>query len=111
MSPARLPDLLPGCRWWCPDGIGECARFADRARRHRGGRGLVDHRGRGELRGPSRDGAMVRAHLRDLEDGYAAAPADTRDDVATRIVDTSLRFGVLCRFTAYVASELRTAAW
>jgi len=48
----------------------------------------------------------ARAHLRDLEDRYVvgiAAPAD----LERRIVETSLRFGVLCRFTAYVAVDPR----
>ncbi|MFI1990232.1 VIT domain-containing protein [Actinoplanes sp. NPDC020271] len=45
----------------------------------------------------------ARARLRDLEDAYAAG------DLALepQIVDTSLRFGVLCRFTAYVAVDER----
>ncbi|EUA89168.1 conserved membrane domain protein, partial [Mycobacterium ulcerans str. Harvey] len=74
---------------------------------HRGGRDWSITVAAESCAVPAVTAQWVRAHLRDLEDGYAAAPADTRDDVATRIVDTSLRFGVLCRFTAYVASELR----
>ncbi len=48
----------------------------------------------------------VRAHLRDLEDRYAVGGAD---DLEQRIVQTSLRFGVLCRFTAFVAVDSRVA--
>jgi Ca-activated chloride channel family protein len=44
----------------------------------------------------------ARSHLRDLEDGYAAHGGD-----AQRIVATSLRFGVLCRFTAWLAVDTR----
>ncbi|GAA5188832.1 hypothetical protein GCM10023322_40410 [Rugosimonospora acidiphila] len=45
-----------------------------------------------------------RAHLRDLEDRYTV----TADGALEReIVATSLRFGVLCRFTAYVAVDAR----
>src|SRR5439155_2009316 len=47
----------------------------------------------------------ARAHLRDLEDRYVAGAAST--DLERRIVATSLRFGVLCRFTAYVAVDSR----
>lgn len=46
----------------------------------------------------------ARAHLRDLEDRYTVGGAD---DLERRIVETSLRFGVLCRFTAFVAVDSR----
>jgi Ca-activated chloride channel homolog len=48
----------------------------------------------------------ARAHLRDLEDRYATDPSPDRD-LERRIVDTSLRFGVLCRFTAFVAADVQ----
>ncbi|NKZ02748.1 VIT domain-containing protein [Actinomadura latina] len=46
----------------------------------------------------------ARAHLRDLEDRYTTGGADGLEQ---RIVETSLRFGVLCRFTAFVAVDSR----
>ncbi|PZS30625.1 MAG: trypsin [Pseudonocardiales bacterium] len=46
----------------------------------------------------------ARATLRDLEDAYASAPSEKLE---RRIVTTSLRFGVLCRFTAFVALDSR----
>jgi Ca-activated chloride channel homolog len=46
----------------------------------------------------------ARATLRDLEDSYASAPSEPLEQ---RIVSTSLRFGVLCRFTAFVALDSR----
>ncbi|REE97925.1 VIT domain-containing protein [Thermomonospora umbrina] len=49
----------------------------------------------------------ARAHLRDLEDRYAVIGTS---DLERRIVDTSLRFNVLCRFTAFVAVDSRVAA-
>jgi Ca-activated chloride channel family protein len=53
----------------------------------------------------------ARSHLRELEDRYAAAPGRTAcEELEKRIVATSLRFGVLCRFTAYVAIDSRVAA-
>ncbi len=56
---------------------------------------------------PAITAQWARAHLRDLEDRYASASdgqtSGSTEDMAQRIVDTSLRFGVLCRFTAYVA--------
>jgi hypothetical protein len=55
---------------------------------------------------PSLTATWARAHLRDLEDGYATDPAPDRE-LERRIVETSLRFGVLCRFTAFVAADVR----
>jgi Ca-activated chloride channel homolog len=48
----------------------------------------------------------ARAHLRDLEDRYATEPAPDRE-LERRIVDVSLRFKVLCRFTAFVAADVQ----
>jgi Ca-activated chloride channel family protein len=48
----------------------------------------------------------ARAHLRDLEDAYAAEP-EQPEALEQRIVRTSLQFGVLCRFTAFVAVDER----
>jgi Ca-activated chloride channel family protein len=48
----------------------------------------------------------ARAHLRDLEDRYATDPTPDRE-LERRIVETSLRFGVLCRFTAFVAADVQ----
>jgi Uncharacterized protein containing a von Willebrand factor type A (vWA) domain len=50
----------------------------------------------------------ARAHLRDLEDRYASLPYGMGgDDLERTIVATSLRYGVLCRFTAWVAVDER----
>ncbi|MFI0486005.1 VIT domain-containing protein [Actinomadura sp. 9N215] len=53
---------------------------------------------------PAATSIWARAHLRELEDRYTARGLD---DLEQRIVDTSLRFGVLCRFTAFVAVDSR----
>src|SRR5690606_1957361 len=47
-----------------------------------------------------------RARLRDLEDRYDSGERDLERE----IVETSLRFGVLCRFTAFVAVDSRVVA-
>jgi Ca-activated chloride channel homolog len=52
---------------------------------------------------PAITAGWARARLRDLEDAYVAG--DTALEPA--IVATSLRFGVLCRFTAFVAVDSR----
>ncbi|GAA2115696.1 VIT domain-containing protein [Actinomadura alba] len=49
----------------------------------------------------------ARAHLRELEDRYVTSGSERLEK---RIVDTSLRFGVLCRFTAFVAVDSRVVA-
>ena len=52
----------------------------------------------------------ARAHLRDLKDSYTslspASPGQLRH-LETQITETSLRFGVLCRLTAWVAADTR----
>jgi Ca-activated chloride channel family protein len=57
------------------------------------------------------DGAAVpiwaRSHVRELEDRYVV---DGSTDLEERMVATSLRFGVLCRFTAFVAVDSRVVA-
>jgi Ca-activated chloride channel family protein len=55
---------------------------------------------------PAATTIWARAHLRDLEDRYAAHGTPGLEQ---RIVETSLRFGVLCRFTAFVAVDTRAA--
>jgi Ca-activated chloride channel homolog len=52
---------------------------------------------------PAVTAQWARARLRDLEDRYAAGD----HTLAESIVETSLRFGVLCRFTAYLAVDSR----
>jgi Ca-activated chloride channel family protein len=53
---------------------------------------------------PSIRHVWARGHLRDLEDRLVTGAGD-RDAVEKQIVAASLRFGVLCRFTAYVAVD------
>jgi Ca-activated chloride channel family protein len=48
----------------------------------------------------------ARARLRDLEDRYAVSGGDRLEQ---EIVQTSLRHGVLCRFTAYAAIDTEPA--
>ncbi|MEU7901722.1 VIT domain-containing protein [Actinoplanes sp. NPDC049118] len=52
---------------------------------------------------PAVTAQWARARLRELEDRYAAGERDLEQ----RIVATSLRYGVLCRFTAFVAVDSR----
>jgi Ca-activated chloride channel family protein len=52
---------------------------------------------------PAVTAQWARARLRELEDRYVAG----RHELEQSIVATSLRYGVLCRFTAYVAVDSR----
>ena len=52
---------------------------------------------------PAITAQWARARLRELEDRYAAG----EHGLEQQIVTTSLRFGVLCRFTAFVAVDIR----
>ena len=53
---------------------------------------------------PAIAAAWARGRVRQLEDRYAAGLGD-RSALEQTIIATSLRFGVLCRFTAYVAVD------
>jgi Ca-activated chloride channel family protein len=50
---------------------------------------------------PAISGLWARGHIRELEDRYTLG----HPELEQRIVDTSLKFGVLCRFTAFVAVD------
>lgn len=56
----------------------------------------------GESANPAVATVWARSHLRELEDQYVIH-ADAK--LETRIVETSLLFGVLCRFTAFIAVD------
>jgi hypothetical protein len=114
-SPARLPALFPGVP------LVVAGRYRGSATGSLVLRG-TDHQGAdwsitvaGQRRcAPAVTAQWARAHLRDLEDRYASAWGrrgnGSPQDLAKRIVDTSLRFGVLSRFTAYVAADGRIVA-
>ena len=110
VAPARLPDLFPG------------APLVVTGRYHesRGAAGVkVTGRTRpgdewsvqvpaATVADDSITAVWARAHLRDLEDRYVSEPyGGGQAEMERRIVATSERFGVLCRFTAWVAIDER----
>ena len=116
-SPARLPDLFPGVP------LVVTGRYRGSATGSLDLRGTTPEGGdwsatvAGERHEtPAVTALWARAHLRDLEDRYVSASgrdgggSTSTEDLERRIVDTSLRFGVLCRFTAYVAVDRRVVA-
>ncbi len=54
---------------------------------------------------PSLTAHWARGHVRDLEDQYLVSHRKQRPGLEARIIDTSLRFHVLSRFTAFVAVD------
>ncbi|GAA3463157.1 VIT domain-containing protein [Saccharothrix longispora] len=102
-APAPLPDLFPGAP------VVVTGRFTGPAS------GAVEAVGDGGWRqrvtavpsdNPSLSALWARARVRDLEDRYVVGSVD-RDALERRIVETSLAFGVLSRFTAFVAVDQR----
>ena len=105
LSPSRLPDLFAGA----PVVIGGRWRGRPEGAVVLHGREPSGRTWQAEVRA-SRGGSRVlapvwaRARLRDLEDAWAAG-RDAGGDLERETVDTSLRYGVLCRFTAFVAVD------
>jgi Ca-activated chloride channel family protein len=115
ITPARLPDLFAGAplvvsgRYRTSGGHTSAAR-SEAAMTVRGN----GPEGEWSIRVPARQAAdpaltavWARAYLRDLEDRYVAEPGAEGEQ---RIVAASLRFGVLCRFTAWLAVDTRIVA-
>jgi Ca-activated chloride channel homolog len=111
VAPSLLPDLFPGVpvtvtgRWHGHPGGTVTIRgtttdgtpFESKVAATAGGN-------------PASTAAWARAHLRDLEDRYASLAGHGAADLARleqQITDVSLRHGVLCRFTAFVAVDTR----
>ncbi|HEV7899857.1 MAG TPA: VIT domain-containing protein [Planosporangium sp.] len=105
-TPARLPALYPGVP----------LVISGRYRGTAAGSLIVSGRTRDGrpwqtgVAARSREAGAVtalwaRARLRDLEDRYAAGSGGS--ELERQAIDTSLRFSVLCRFTAYVAVDSR----
>ena len=81
--------------------------------RHGGGRRAVRGKVAAVTGGtPASTANWARAHLRDLEDRYACLAGHDTAELARleqQITDVSLRYGVLCRFTAFVAVDSRVS--
>lgn len=103
--PRRLPDLFPGAP------LLVLGRYRGRASGEITVRGLDaagtvrEERVPAEVReNPAIASAWARGQVRQLEDRYASHDGDLAT-LEKAIVALSLRFGVLCRFTAYVAVD------
>jgi Ca-activated chloride channel family protein len=114
VAPARLPAIFPGVPFvitgrWRGDATGALTLTGRTPAGSPWRTALPAVVGDASALGP----VWARAHLRDLEDRYlatdrsAGSGGGSRTELERRIVATSLRFGVLCRFTAYVAIDTR----
>ncbi|MBO2460359.1 VIT domain-containing protein [Actinomadura violacea] len=105
VAPARLGALFPGVplviagrfRGEPTGSVTVHGTAADGAAWRQHASGTIAHN-------PAATAIWARAHLRDLEDRYTVGGPP---DLEQHIVETSLRFGVLCRFTAFVAVDSR----
>ncbi|HEX6523455.1 MAG TPA: VIT domain-containing protein [Streptosporangiaceae bacterium] len=111
VAPSLLPDLFPGVpvtvagRWrGSPAGTITVRGAATDGT-------LFDSKVTGTVGGTAASTAIwARAHVRDLEDRYACLTGYDTTETASlehEITDVSLRYGVLCRFTAFVAVDSR----
>src|SRR5580693_5584517 len=111
VAPGLLPDLFPGVavtlagRWRGQPGgvITVAGTAADGTPFERKVTAVTGG-------GPASTAAWARAHVRDLEDRYASGAGHDTAGLARleqQITDASLRYGVLCRFTAFVAVDSR----
>jgi Ca-activated chloride channel homolog len=103
-SPRRLPGVYPGVPLVVSGryagAAGGTLTVTGRYRDDREFTATVPVQRRDE---PAVTAQWARARLRDLEDRYAAG----EHELEAQIVATSLRYGVLCRFTAFVAVDSR----
>jgi Ca-activated chloride channel homolog len=111
VAPSRLPDLFPGApltvagRWRGQPGGTVTVRGATTDGQPFEAKAVAVTGGT-----PASRALWARAHLRDLEDRYASldpsGPAEL-GCLEQQITGVSLRHGVLCRFTAFVATDTR----
>jgi Ca-activated chloride channel homolog len=106
LAPSRLPDLYAGAP------VVIMGRTPMTGSLVVTGLALDGTQWRRELHAsPSHTAGMAavwaRRRIRDLEDRYVAAPPWQSEELEDAITDTSLRFGVLSRFTAFVAVDER----
>ena len=108
VAPGLLPDLFPGRSGHGGRALAGASRRDGHGDRHRADGTPFESTVTAVTGGnPASTAAWARAHLRDLEDRYACLPGHDTAELARleqQITGVSLRYGVLCRFTAFVAA-------
>ena len=105
LVPTRLPDLFAGaalCVWGRYRGAPQGALIVQ-AREGEGKPWFATVPAR-RSHNPAIAPLWARGRVRELEDRFTVARAG-RDQIEKQILETSLRFGVLCRFTSFVAVD------
>ncbi|MEV4508709.1 VIT domain-containing protein [Dactylosporangium sp. NPDC049525] len=106
-APARLPDVFPGVPFVVTGRYRGAAEGAlTVAGTMRDGTPWSTAVTATRHDNPALTAIWARALLRDLEDAYVSGLAGG-EELERRITEVSLRFQVLCRFTAYVAVDKR----
>jgi Ca-activated chloride channel family protein len=105
LVPGRMPDLFAGaplCVWGRYHGASE-GTLVLQAQDEKGQPWSVRVPTR-MSRTPAVTTVWARGHVRELEDRFVIGRED-RNRLEKQILETSLRYGVLCRFTAFVAVD------
>lgn len=105
--PRRLPDLFPGAPLvllgrYHGAAAGSVALHAHDA----AGRPWSETVSATRSDNPAIAAAWARGQVRELEDRYVTHPGE-QSKLEKQLVQTSLSFGVLCRFTAFVAVDVK----
>jgi Ca-activated chloride channel family protein len=106
LVPARMPDLFPGVplivsgRYHGGEGALRVKAVND------AGQPFAERVSGRVSRMPALAQVWARGRLRDLEDHWAIGEGGPPAELEQQIVALSLKFGVLCRFTAFVAVDL-----
>ncbi len=106
IAPTPVPDLYPGAP------VVVTGRFTGQAAGAVTVLGAAGSGWRAEVNATPSDNPSLaalwgRARIRDLEDRYVIGNSGHSGDLEQQIIDTSLKFGVLSRFTAFVAVDQR----
>jgi hypothetical protein len=106
VTPSRLPGLFAAVPVtvlgrWSGSGTGSLALRAT----ERDGAAWTGTPPAVEGRSGALAALWARGRVRDLEDAYTCSRGHKRGELEKEIVETSLRFSVLSRFTAYVAVD------
>jgi len=108
ISPVRLPDIFPGVPFVVAGRLtGDRTNELTLKGTTRDGQPWSVTARPQKVEGPATTWTWARAHLRDLEDSYVSQSVGDLSALERQITETSLRFGVLCRFTAFVAVDAR----